>query len=73
MGYLGTRKYDNPEAYAKVKIATDYIYCTRHREARLIRNKEHIICECGVNMTRGALSRHRNTLKHKRLMKKKVS
>jgi group I intron endonuclease len=60
--------YETNKEQIKIKKA---IYDAANKEKISARKSEKVVCECGLESTRGMLSRHRKTKTHLEIMQKK--
>ena len=58
------------ETHKKEKAKTDKEYYEKNKEIIVVKIKEKIICECGDNITKCNLIRHKKTKRHIDLMSK---
>lgn len=56
------KEYYEANRHRMLDFLSEYYH--EHRDEISATNKERVICECGIEVSRGALSRHRKTDRH---------
>jgi hypothetical protein len=59
--FMGAKEFHNIKTYKKE-------YYDKNKEKIAVKNKETIICECGIKITKGKINRHLKSKRHEQLL-----